>query len=35
MFGEKGEAVKFGDRAKEVSTILDRDSSVGGRGLPH
>lgn len=31
MFGEKGEAVKFGDRAKEVSTILDRDSSFEGK----
>lgn len=31
MFGEKGEAVKLTDHGREVSTILDRDSSFEGK----
>lgn len=31
MFGEKGEVLKMNDHAKEVSTILDRDSSFEGK----
>ena len=31
MFGEKGEVVKLNERSKEVSTILDRDSSFEGK----
>ncbi len=31
MFGEKGEAAKLGDYSKNVSTVLDRESSFEGK----